>query len=154
MAQVNLTYNEIIGDFRTACTEHLGIKTFNTGTIDFLDASSQNVQFPYVYLRPVSSAGFSDGIRGLSFDLFSIDVPRLSDQSPVTVLSNTEQFLYDLMAWFNYGPKQDVYRDLVNMVGLTPVNEAFNDRAFGWVASIQVNTPFMLDYCNYPTGSL
>ena len=144
----NITYNQIVTQFQDACTAHLAINQFDTGTLDFLDANAVNKLYPYVYLRPLTSQGIVDKIRGLTFELYSMDVPKLSDESPVEVLSNTEMYIYDIMAWFNFGTSQTIYD--IEMTSLAPVNEAFQDRVFGWVATIDVNSPFKLDYCDYP----
>ena len=149
MVTLNKSYQEIINDFQTATSEHLGIASFETGTIDFLDASAVNKQYPMMFLRPVTGIGYSDRTRTLSFELFSLDLPTLANQSPVTLLSNTEQYLYDILAWFNVGTQQQTYE--VTMTSLSPVNEAFQDRVFGWVATIDVIVPYSLDYCNYPS---
>ena len=146
----NLTYRNIIEEFETACSESLAVATFDTGTIDFLDANAVNKNYPYIYLRPVSSQGVVDRVKTLTFELYSMDIPSLQDQSPVRVLSETEQRIYDTIAWFNFGPseRQQVYE--VSMTDLSPVNEAFQDRVFGWVATIDVTTPFNWNYCDYP----
>ena len=146
----NLTYRNIISDFEQAASESIAVATFDTGTIDFLDANAVNKNYPYLYLRPISSQGVVDKVKSLSFELYSMDVPTLADQSPVRVLSETEQRIYDTMAWFNFGPasRQQVYE--INMTDLSPVNEAFQDRVFGWVATIEVTTPFNWNYCDYP----
>ena len=146
--QANIPYFEIVNQFKTACDLHLGIASFESGTIDYLDASAVNKQWPLVYLRPVASIGYSERQRFLNFDLFSLDIPKLSDESPVMTQSRTEMFLYDILAYFNFGDFQQTYT--VDMLGISPVNEAFQDRAYGWVANIQVSTPFVLDYCDYP----
>ena len=54
------------------------------------------------------------------------------------------------MAWFNFGPasRQQYYEVVLN--NAAPVNEAFQDRMFGWVANVNITTPFNLNYCNYP----
>ena len=135
----NLSYEYIINQFISAANASLAISTFDTGTIDFLDANAVNKTYPYVYLRPISSPGVVDNIRTLTFELYSLDVPKLSDESPVDLLSATEQRIYELMAWFNRGTQQQVFE--VTMTDLSPVNEAFQDRVFGWVATIEVSTP-------------
>ncbi len=144
----NITYQQIVNQFELACDAHLGINQFDTGTLDFLDANAVNKNYPYVYLRPLVSAGVVDKVRGLTFELYSMDIPKLADESPVNVLSNTEMYVYDLMSWFNVGTSQTIYQ--VDMTSLAPVNEAFQDRVFGWVATIDVLTPFKWDYCDYP----
>ena len=149
MANVNLTYANIVDAFSAACTAHLQIASFDSGTIDFLDASAQNRLYPYVFLRPLSAV-LADKVRTLQFELYSLDQPKLKSQSNKDIISNTEQYIYDLMAWFDYGPaaRQQFYE--VTLVNAAPVNEAFQDRVFGWVGTIDVTTPFNLDYCSYP----
>lgn len=144
----NLSYQYIIDQFISAADSSLAISTFDTGTIDFLDSNAVNKKYPYVYLRPISSPGVVDNIRTLTFELYSMDVPKLSNQSPVDLLSETEARIYELMAWFNRGTQQQVFE--VTMTDLSPVNEAFQDRVFGWVATVEVSTPWMWDYCDYP----
>mgnify|MGYP001193829286 FL=1 len=151
----NIPYYEIIQDFRNACNANQAIATFDTGTLDFLDANAVNKSYPYVYLRPISSQGVVDKVRGLTFELYSMDVPQLSDQSPVNVMSKTEMTIYGLLSYFNYGPTSVQQKYEIDITDLSPVNEAFQDRVFGWVATINVLTPFKWDYCDYPqTGSL
>ena len=146
----NLTYQEITSQFSAACDAHLAINQFDTGTIDYLDANAVNKKYPYIYLRPIVSQGVVDKLRGLTFELYSMDVPKLSNESPVEVLSKTEMYIYDLIAYFVQGPanRQQIYQ--IDMTSLTPVNEAFQDRVYGWVANIDVLTPWKWDYCDYP----
>ena len=148
--RTNINYSKIIQQFTTACQENLGISTFDTGTIDFLDANAVNKNYPYIYLRPISSPGVVDKVRTITFELYSMDVPKLSNQSPVELLSECEERIYQLLAWFNQGETeiQQVYD--VTITDLSPVNEAFQDRVFGWVATIEVATPWVWDYCDYP----
>lgn len=148
----NIPYSSIIDQFVSASNANLGIATFDTGTLDFLDANAVNKSYPYIYLRPLPSQGVVDRIKGNTFELYSMDVPKLSDESPVDILSQCEERIYQLLAWFNQGTTdiQQVYE--VNITDLSPVNEAFQDRVYGWVATIDVFTPFRWDYCDYPDG--
>jgi hypothetical protein len=145
----NIQYREIINDFQTACNEHLSISSFDSGTLDYLDASAVNRIYPYVFLRPLSSL-LADRVRTLGVELYVLDQPKIKSQSNIDIVSNTEMYLYDIMAWFNFGPteRQQTY-DLV-LTNAAPVNEAFQDRVYGWVATLDVVTPFNLDYCDYP----
>ena len=145
----NLTYRQIIEAFQQACDAHLQIASFDSGTIDYLDASAQNRLYPYVYMRPMSSI-LADRTRTLEFELYSLDQPSLASSSNIDVISNTEIYIYDLMAWFNFGPASRSQTYDVSVTNIAPVNEAFQDRVFGWVANINVVTPFNLDYCSYP----
>ena len=148
MAQ-NLTYRQIVDAFEQAANAHLQIASFDSGTIDFLDASAQNRLYPFVFMRPMSAL-LADRTRTLTFELYSLDQPALKSQSNIDVISNTEQYIYDLMAWFNFGPASRSQTYDITVTNIAPVNEAFQDRVFGWVATVDVITPFNLDYCNYP----
>lgn len=145
----NITYREIINDFQTACDQHLSISSFDSGTLDYLDASAVNRLYPYVFLRPLSAV-MADRVRTLGVELYVLDQPKIKSQSNIDVVSNTEMYLYDLMAWFNFGPTERQQTYDVQLVNAAPVNEAFQDRVYGWVATLDVITPFMLDYCDYP----
>jgi len=149
MAKINITYADIINDFTVAASQHYQINSFDSGTLSFLDASAVNRLYPFVYMRPMS-ATLADRTRTLSFELYSLDQPKIGSSSNTSVVSDTEMIIYDLMAWFNYGPADRQQWYDVTLVNAAPVNEAFEDRVFGWVASIDVTTPFNLDYCNYP----
>ena len=43
------TYKDIVGFFEEACDKHLAINTFAEGAIDYLDANSQNIKYPFVF---------------------------------------------------------------------------------------------------------
>ena len=145
----NVTYDKVIEAFTLACNQHLAIASFDTGTIDFLDASSQNRKYPYIFLRPMSSI-LTDRIRTLSFELYSLDIPKTKTQSNMELMSDTEMYIYDLLAWFNFTTATNYRTWGMELTNCIPVNEGFQDRVFGWVGNIDVNTPFALDYCDYP----
>ena len=149
------TYKQVVDTFRQACNAHLAIKAFDEGSIDYLDASSQNVKYPYIFLRPVASPGINlndngiSGTRSLTFELYSLDVPWLKDASPLKIKSDTEQYIYDLISWFNLGSAQQT--EWITLQGILPVDEAFNDRAYGWVGTITYNDSYVLNYCAFPS---
>ena len=149
MAAVNLTYQDIVNAFQQACNAHLQIASFDSGTIDFLDASAVNRLFPFVFLRPISAV-LADRTRTLTFELYSLDQPKIGTSNNISVVSDTEQYIYDLLAWFNFGPADRQQWYDVQLASAAPVNEAFQDRVYGWVGTINVVTPFNLNYCNYP----
>jgi hypothetical protein len=148
------TYREVVTEFSASCAAHLAIKTFAEGAIDYLDASSQNVQYPYIFLRPLTSPGINlnpngiSGTRTLTFELYSLDVPKLSDASPLTIKSQTEQYIYDIISYFNLGSQQQ--SEFITLQNITPVDEAFNDRAYGWVGVLNYTDIAVLDYCAFP----
>jgi hypothetical protein len=149
-----LTYYQVVNVFQSASLGHASINTFAEGDLDNLDSNSQNVVYPYIFLRPISSPGMNinqngvSGTRTLTFELYSLDVPSLDESNRLTIMSNTEQFIYDIISYINRGDYQQVRWCTLNSI--TPVNEAFNDRVFGWIAVVNFNGPGVLDYCAYP----
>jgi len=154
MISLNYTYDQIITFFETAANEHLAINSFGNGPIDYLDAQSQNTIYPLLFVRPMTSPGLveSENTRTLNFEVYSLDVPALSNQNAQDIMSNTEIYLYDIGAWFNRGLYQQNIQYSIN--NITPVNEAFKDRVFGWAASVDIIVPYVYNYCNFPTGSI
>jgi hypothetical protein len=149
-----LSYKQIVDLFADACNKHLAIKDFGEGSIDYLDAKSQNISYPYIFIRPVNSPGLilnnigQSGARTLSFEMYSLDIPKLQDDSPLKLKSDTERYLYDIISYFNLGDTQQ--DGFCTLQGITPVNEAFNDRAYGWMANISYTDRYVLDYCAFP----
>ena len=143
------TYKQIVDTFEAAATAHIPKKMFAEGAIDYLDANSQNIKYPFMFLRPLVSPGLQNNTRTLTFELYSLDVPKLSDQSPLQVKANTELWLYDIISYLRLGPTND-YGLSCDLVNMTPVNEAFNDRVYGWVAQINVTEDAVYNYCNFP----
>ena len=148
------TYREVVTEFSASCASHLAIKSFAEGALDYLDASSQNIKYPYIFLRPLTSPGINlnpngiSGTRTLTFELYSLDIPKLSDASPLTIKSQTEQYIYDIISYFNLGAAQQT--EFITLQNITPVDEAFNDRAYGWVAVLNYTDTAVLDYCAFP----
>ena len=149
------TFKNIVDIFQAACTAHKGVNTFYWGTLDKLDSTSQNVKYNYVFLRPLASTGLVINPNGqaathsLTFELYSLDVPKLTESDYLQVMSDTEIVIYDILSYFNLGANQQNLWCTLNTI--VPVNEAFNDRVFGWVATITVNEPGILDYCIFPS---
>ena len=144
------TYKDIVTDFTEATTAHLAIKSFAEGAIDYLDANSQNIKYPFMFLRPLVSPGLSGNIRTLTFELYSLDVPKLSNESPLLVKSNTELYIYDILGYLRFNNTNTPYGVDFVLNNITPVNEAFNDRVYGWVANVNVTQDAVYNYCNFP----
>jgi hypothetical protein len=148
------TYQYIVDQFRTACAEHLAINEFGEGSIDRLDSLTQNVKYPLAFLRPVTSPGITlspngiSGARTLNFEFYMMDVPQLTDTDVLKLQSQTEIYLYDIIAYFNLGEYQQL--EFITLNSISPLYESFNDRVAGWVANITVNTQATLDFCNFP----
>lgn len=148
------TFAQVIQRFQSASLNHASIETFSYGDLEELDSTSQNVAYPYIFLRPITSPGMNlnsigtSGTRTLTFELYSIDVPPLDESNYLSLMSNTEQYIYDIIAYMNLGSQQQ--REWVTLNNITPVSEAFNDRAYGWVATVNYTDTGVLDYCAYP----
>jgi len=147
--QGNNTYLEFVDLMSNLCDRHLAIESFDNGTIDYLDSSAVNRKYPYIFLRPMATL-YADKLRTLSFELYSLDQPKLKSSSHAELMSNTEIYIYDLMAYFNFGPVAIQQNYDVTMTSCVPVNEGFQNRVFGWVANWDVTVPYKLDYCNFP----
>jgi len=149
------TYFDVVTEFSASCVAHLAIKSFAEGALDYLDASSQNVKYPYIFLRPLTSPGINlnangiSGTRTLTFEMYSLDVPNLKEASPLQIKSQTEQYIYDIIAYFNLGDFQRT--EFITLQNITPVDEAFNDRAYGWVGVLNFTDTAVLDYCAFPS---
>lgn len=145
----NPRYEEVVNLVKSRCDAHLAIASFETGTIDFLDASAVNRKYPYIFLRPMNSV-YADRMRTLSFEMYSLDQPKNETQSHLELMSDTEGYVYDIMSYFNYGPDDIQQNYEASLTSCVPVNEGFQNRVFGWVASLDIATPFNLDYCVFP----
>lgn len=145
----NVPYIEVVNLIQSRVDAHLAIASFDTGTIDFLDASAVNRKYPYVFLRPMNTL-YADRLRTLSFELYSLDIPKNKSQSNTELMSDTEMYIYDIMSYFEFGPDtiQQNYSAIMN--DCVPVNEGFQNRVYGWVANLDIVTPFNLNYCVYP----
>jgi hypothetical protein len=149
------TYAQVVETFASASAAHLAINAFAEGSIDYLDASSQNIRYPYIFLRPIQSPGIVlnangvSGTRSLTFEMYSLDIPQLSNASPLKIKSDTEQYIYDLIAYFNLGSQQQT--EFITLQGIIPVDEAFEDRAYGWQATLTYTDSYVLDYCAFPS---
>jgi len=148
------SYQYIVEQFETACAEHLAINSFGEGSIDRLDSLTQNVKYPLAFLRPLTSQGMIlnangvSGARALNFELIMMDVPQLTDTDVLKLQSQTEVYIYDIIAYLNLGSVQQL--EFVVLNNITPLYESFNDRVAGWNANITVNTYGTLDFCNFP----
>jgi len=147
-------YAQVVARFQSASLGHASIQTFYEGDLEDLDSTSQNVAYPYIYLRPITSPGMNlntigtSGTRTLTFELYSLDVPPLDESNMLSIMCNTEQYIYDIIGYMNLGSQQQ--REFITLSNITPVSEAFNDRAYGWVATVNYTDTGVLDYCAYP----
>jgi hypothetical protein len=145
------TYLEIVNKFESAATYHIGINSFGHGSLDKLN-DNVNQPYPLLYVRPLSSQGVQPyGQRTLSYEVYILDIPKLDRSTDIQTMSDCERMLYDVYTFFRDGAQQQTYE--INMTGITPVTEAFQDRVFGWVGSFNIVTDSSgLTICNIPTN--
>ena len=113
-----------------------------------------NIKYPFAFLRPIQSTGMVlnpngvSGARSLNFEFYMMDIPQLTDTDVLKLQSQTEVYLYDIIAYFNLGADQQ--EQFITLSSISPLYEAFNDRVCGWVGNITVTTYGTLDFCNFP----
>lgn len=143
-----VSYNELVNTFELAINQNPYYKGFGHGGIEKIDAVV-NQGYPLFFVRPITSIGLLGEFgkeRLLTFEFYSLDVPKLSDEDNRKVLSNTEQGLYDFFAFFNDGPVQ--YDLQIQMVNIIPLLEVFQDRAVGWVSTCNlISDAVGVSYC-------
>jgi len=144
------TYKDIIDKFQRASEYHTFIQSFGNGSLDKLNDAS-NQPYPLLWIRPLASVGIQPfGSRTLTFEVYMLDIPKLDRTTDVQTMSDCERALYDVYTYFRDGAEQYEYG--INMTGITPVMEGFQDRMFGWVATIDIDTSTSgISICNIPT---
>lgn len=142
-------YSAVIDLFESAANEHLGVNSFGHGSLDNLNFSAANIEYPYFYVRPLSSPGLTANTRTLTFELYALDQPKVDSDIPKKLMTSQEQTLYDIIAWFNRGDLQQEVG--INLNSITPTIEAFHDRVYGWVGNIDFFETGIYNYCNFPS---
>lgn len=142
-------YDELVNTIELFVTNHNYFKGFGHGSIEYIDAAV-NRGYPLLFMRPMSSPGLT-GIDGrqreLTFEFYSLDVPKLKDEDMRIVLNNTEQGLYDMYAYILDGPVQ--YPLQITMSNIIPLVEAFQDKAVGWLMTATIITDSKeISYCD------
>lgn len=144
------TYKNIVDKFQRASEYHTFIQSFGHGSLDKLN-DSINQPYPLLFVRPMGGLGLQPyGQRTLTFEVYILDVPKLDRTTDTQTLSDCERTLYDVYAYFRDGAEQQEYE--INMTSITPVVEAFQDRVYGWVGSMDIITDSSgITICNIPT---
>lgn len=132
-----MTYKEIVDIFESSSLGHSPALSFASGPISFLDSNDQNRVYPYIFLRPVPSRGIQSNINTRVYELYSIDVPSIDNDSPTQMMSDCEQYGYDVLGRALSILPQDVD---ISINSVSPLWEAFQDRAVGWIYNISVLT--------------
>lgn len=145
------TYKEIIEKFQSAATYHSAIQSFGHGSLDKLN-DIPNQPYPLLFVRPMGSPGIQPyGQRTLTFEVYILDIPKLDRTTDVQTMSDAERILYDVYTFFRDGAEQQEYE--MNMTTMTPITEAFQDRVYGWMGTMNIVTDSSgITICNIPTN--
>ena len=144
------TYKDIVDKFQRASEYHTFIESFGHGGLDKLN-DAMNQPYPLLWIRPLQSTGLLPyGQRTLTFEVYMLDIPKLDRSTDITTMSDCERALYDVYAYFRDGAEQQEYE--IEMATITPIQEAFQDRVFGWMATVDIITDSSgISICNVPT---
>ena len=145
------TFREIVEKFESAANYHIYIQSFGFGNVDRLN-DTINQPYPLLWVRPLGSLGVSPyGQRTLTFEVFRLEIPKGDDSNYIQAYSDAERALYEVYTFFRDGAQQQEYQ--INMLNITPVSEAFQDRAIGFVSQMEIITDSAgLTICNIPTN--
>lgn len=150
-----ISYASVVNNLITASNNVVTVNTAGFGSLDKLDANFQNGTFPYVFIRPLTSPGITfgaqmKGARILTFEMYILDVPKQTDVDFLDIMSNMEQIGYNIIVQFHDSVFEEVMS--VQIASITPLNEAFQDRAAGWVFTLNVVTDSRgITTCQIPT---
>jgi len=130
-------YIQEVNKLKQYASEQLVVKTVQFGTLNTLD-DNQNIVYPMVHIRPMTSPGLqydttnNTYTRLLTFEIYSLAIPNLETDGLVE-LSETEQIIYNIVQ--RYNSDNSNLTDFA-VESIAPVAEAFQDRVYGWVATI------------------
>ena len=143
------TYKEIVHKFESAGNYHTYINSVGHGGLDKMNDNT-NRTYPLLWIRPIASQGLQPyGQRTLTFEVYTLDLPKLDRELDIQVMSDTERANYDIYTFFRDGAEQQKYE--ISMTGIVPVSEAFQDRVFGWVSTVDIITDSSgITICNIP----
>jgi hypothetical protein len=130
-------YNQEVNKLKQYASEQIVVKTVQFGTLNTLD-NNQDIVYPFVHIRPMTSPGLQFDVanqtytRLLTFEIYSLTIPTLEDDG-LLALSETEQILYNIVQ--RYNSDNSNLTDFA-VESIAPAAEAFQDRVYGWVATI------------------
>lgn len=143
-----ITFNNIVDDFKTFCTNHLQINTFYSGeTWNF--QTMTNV-YPAVIMLPQPSS-IDRGRIVLTFNLFIMDILNKDNSNLDEIYSDTLLIMTDMISYFRNN-EDEGYSLTDDTVSVEPFNESFDDNLAGWMATLNIEIPYSGSICNLPTA--
>ena len=157
----------IIDDLELLVEKHKMINSFGVGDLrdmifltqqrDGEDNTEKNEAplYPLLYVIP-QQATREDGLITYNFNIIVCDIDNVKNKQIQTDLwSDTLEYAEDVLAQFKYsvtsaeGDYYDKY-DVVLPTSITPFNEQYEDRLFGWNLSLSVIVDKPLNRCIAP----
>ena len=165
-----MTYKDVVNRFQEICNRHYQVVDFGYGDITDLKTANQNAEntgddtntdYPYVFLNPTNHSRTQQAVT-YRFNLIVMDIALkgltyTQDQSlndVVTIQSNCEQIIEDIMADWRYQYRNEKQDFLITSVALTPFKERFQDTVAGMTAAIEIQVPRPLNACIVPIEPL
>lgn len=157
----------IIDDFELLVEKHKQLKSFGVGDIRDLITLTQNrdgedntekneaPMYPLLYVIP-QIANRDGGQITYNFNVLVCDIDNVKNKNiQVDLWSDTLEIAEDIVAQFSYSVNQqqgnyyDKY-DVVLPVNITPFNEQYEDKLFGWNIALQIVVDKPLNRCIAP----
>ena len=127
------SYIQLINKIQAFCDAHLAIKRFDAEFGEQRpNLATDSELYPYVFMEPNSVDGGYD-VRNFSVTLTCYDVIQKDRANINTIVSDCEQDLQDLFAYFNQGKDSDI---IAISQTKTPLNNYDLDYVAGWSMSI------------------
>ena len=141
------TLNTIIKSFEAFATNHKQINSFYSG--ESWDFQAQTNLYPALIIAP-NPATISRGSIEISFRILILDLCNRDTTDTDEILSDTLQIFGDLFAHFRDNEDTYGFTIIDEAISPEPVEEAFDDIAAGWFATVTVEFPFSASNCNLP----
>jgi len=157
----------IIDDFKLLVEKHKQLNSFGVGDIRDLIALTQEIDgedntekneaplYPLLYVIP-QIANRDGGQITYNFNVLICDIDNVKNKNiQVDLWSDTLEIAEDVVAQFSYSVNQqegnyyDKY-DVVLPVNITPFNEQYEDKLFGWNIALQIVVDKPLNRCIAP----
>lgn len=157
----------IIDDLKLLVEKHKMINSFGVGDLRDLifltqqrDGQDNTIKneaplYPLLYVIP-QQATREDSLITYNFNIIVCDIDNVKNkQIQVDLWSDTLEYAEDVLAQFKYsvetsqGDYYDKY-DIVLPTSITPFNEQYEDKLFGWNLSLQVIVDKPLNRCIAP----
>lgn len=150
-----MTYKQIVDRVKQIVFDHKILVDFGYGGLSDIKTRSVNADnkgndeeadYPYVFLNPTNHTRTGQSVT-YRFNMIVMEMAK-NDQEVLTVQSNCQQYIDDILAQLRFGYTDQV--DLTLNVSLTPFKERFQDTVAGMTATLEIVVPTPLNQCIAP----